>query len=68
MNLDFDCDSSRVADKVKIIKSVSTTAPGNRRSTANRYFDDTFMPQILKDCESYYNTWVNTKTIYITPS
>jgi hypothetical protein len=68
MSLDYDCDAVRVGDKVKIIKVTVPTAPTNRKSTANKYFDDTFIPQIMNDCGLYYRTWIDTKALVATPS
>lgn len=70
MSLDYDCDAVRPAgsDKLKIIKVPVSTAPTNRKSTANKYFDETFIPQIMNDCGLYYRTWIDTKALVATPS
>lgn len=68
MNLDYDCDCARVGEKIKIIKAAMPTAPSTRKSTANKYFDETFIPPILNDCAQYYRNWIDSKSIIITPS
>ena len=63
MYLDFDCDCVNVGDKRRIVKATASSAPHDRRSTANAFFENTFIPKLYEDCANYYRTWVDTKAM-----
>lgn len=48
---------------MRIVRKANPTAPPSRKSTANNYFETTFVHKLFDDCMIYYKNWVDTKAM-----